>query len=659
MHNQNPTMKVFHLYSKCSDAIKEGVGRLLFLVLFLPFSLTVSAQSWEQVKVNPDYIIGEGTGATLEEADKQALADLASRISVSVSNQWDSHELEQNVNGNVDSKTVMSSLISSYSNATMSNTEKIILSQAPNAHVGRYIRKSELSKIFEQRRGKIAEYVDGAERALEKGKIDESLRQYYWALALTKSMQYPNKEKYNGHVLTSWLIEQMNDVLNDIRISVISREEDHADLAFMYKGKPVNSLDFTYYDSGWSNICSALDGRGSMDLDPSDESQSFQVRIEYKYENQASLDQEVKAVMKLMKSKDLPKAVMTVRCPSSAAAAVAAASAATAAAAAAQAAQTAQTEPPVPTEAELDITNPQNTYTEVRPHNYKPVTQLEASEAGPYLSVISKVEQAIRSKQYNNAKEYFTQNGWTVFRRLVQYGRGRMSGTPQYSLTKLDDEVFVRGMQMNFSFAHGARRNFMEDVVFTMNTECQIDNVTFGLGKTAENDILTRGAWPERTRLVIQNFMENYKTAYALKRVDYLRSIFDKHALIIVGNVVKQPTGRLADQNRKFTEGNEIIKYNQYTKEEFMAKLEKSFASKEYINLRFNDNIIKKASKGGEIYGIELSQDYYSNNYSDHGYLFLMVDMNDPQNPLIKVRTWQPERDPQFGVYSLDDFPIR
>ena len=67
MHNQNPTMNVFHLYSKCPGAIKEGVGRLLFLVLFLPFSLTVSAQSWEQVKVNPDYIIGEGTGATLDD----------------------------------------------------------------------------------------------------------------------------------------------------------------------------------------------------------------------------------------------------------------------------------------------------------------------------------------------------------------------------------------------------------------------------------------------------------------------------------------------------------------------------------------------------------------------------------------------------------------
>ena len=41
---------------------------------------------------------------------------------------------------------------------------------------------------------------------------------------------------------------------------------------------------------------------------------------------------------------------------------------------------------------------------------------------------------------------------------------------------------------------------------------------------------------------------------------------------------------------------------------------------------------------GGETYGIQIKQDYYSSNYGDHGYLFLMVDFNDPENPSIKVR---------------------
>ena len=33
-----------------------------------------------------------------------------------------------------------------------------------------------------------------------------------------------------------------------------------------------------------------------------------------------------------------------------------------------------------------------------------------------------------------------------------------------------------------------------------------------------------------------------------------------------------------------------------------------------------------------------------------------MVDVNDPDSPSIKVRTWQPEKDPDFGIYGLSNF---
>ena len=38
-------------------------------------------------------------------------------------------------------------------------------------------------------------------------------------------------------------------------------------------------------------------------------------------------------------------------------------------------------------------------------------------------------------------------------------------------------------------------------------------------------------------------FMENYKTAYCLKRFDYIRDIFADDAVIIVGNVAKRRGG--------------------------------------------------------------------------------------------------------------------
>ena len=85
-----------------------------------------------------------------------------------------------------------------------------------------------------------------------------------------------------------------------------------------------------------------------------------------------------------------------------------------------------------------------------------------------------------------------------------------------------------------------------------------------------------------------------------------------------------------------------------------MEQLERCFESNEFINIRFAENDIVKAGKGGEIYGIQIKQDYYSSNYGDTGYLFLMVDLNDPKQPIITVRVWMPERDPDFS--GLPDF---
>lgn len=64
---------------------------------------------------------------------------------------------------------------------------------------------------------------------------------------------------------------------------------------------------------------------------------------------------------------------------------------------------------------------------------------------------------------------------------------------------------------------------------------------------------------------------------------------------------------------------------------------------------------MRKMNGGGELYAIQIAQDYYSSSYGDKGYLFLMVDINDPENPIIKVRTWQPDKDPNFGLYGPGD----
>ena len=57
-----------------------------------------------------------------------------------------------------------------------------------------------------------------------------------------------------------------------------------------------------------------------------------------------------------------------------------------------------------------------------------------------------------------------------------------------------------------------------------------------------------------------------------------------------------------------------------------------------------------------DLFAIQIGQEYNSLTYGDKGYLFLLVDMIDHDSPQIKIRTWQPNRDPNInGNFSKSD----
>ena len=49
--------------------------------------------------------------------------------------------------------------------------------------------------------------------------------------------------------------------------------------------------------------------------------------------------------------------------------------------------------------------------------------------------------------------------------------------------------------------------------------------MSFSLSQTAIADIISKDIWSEKVRMTIIDFLENYKTAYALKRADYIESV--------------------------------------------------------------------------------------------------------------------------------------
>lgn len=608
-------------------------NKLLLTVILNLAYLLAGAQSVEEIQTDPAYIWGTGNASTLRKADQEALAALTSQISTSVSSKF-----EQLTQGgtNGDEATVeetFQSVINTYSHSTLTNTRRIVIQNEPEAVVMRYIKVSEIQRIFDGRKNKILDFTAEAQKAEQRAQVADALRYYYWALVLLQS--YPDgnyltttDDQGREQLLATWIPRQMDDIFAHIEVDMENVQVEGGlktvTLGISYKGQPVRNYDYTYFDGrDWSNIFSAKDGRGIVELPALASAEGLQLRTEYMFEGEANIDNELAEVMEAVEPIAMRRCNLQLSGP--------------------------EPQPgAAPAEAGMETATLAAADTAATTNNG--MRYLPPTEAASYAATLACVEQAIRSHDYGAMDTLCTERGKQMFDGLVRYGKARILSQPAYEYLECNGEVTCRSLPMSFHF-EGNDRTFVEDVVFILNKEGKIDGLSFALNKPAVDDIMNQTAWNDTVRNVLINFLESYKTAYALKRYDYINSIFSDDALIITGSVLKRTA---ANENQPMSA--QAVKYTRQTKSEYMKKLRHIFRSNEYINLRFADNQVRKSGVGGEVYGIQIKQDYFSSSYGDTGYLFLMVDLNNPKEPVIHVRTWQPEKDPDFGLIDLSHF---
>lgn len=396
------------------------------------------------------------------------------------------------------------------------------------------------------------------------------------------------------------------------------------EVSFKYNGKPVRSIDYTYFDGkDWSELYSAKDGVGVIELSRGSDISKLQIKYEYLYSGMSHINREVSEVEKAIN--DVVYTNSNTRMKGEAAV------------------RERKKIPPVGNEQikqkVLDVLAKSRVLDSTQTVN----NAVEAvSDADQYRRAVLEVCRSISYDNYEVSDTLFTADGYDVYRRLIEYGNAKVLDFDELTLYKLGNEVYCRSVPMVFSFANNGKK-FVEKVVFTFDASTKISNITFALSESAAADIVSKKTWGEEARIIIVSFLENYKTSYALKRLDYIKSIFDEDALIITGRVVySSGKGEFAK--------NRYVQLTRQSKEQYIRNLARCFASNEFINIHFADNDVIKMGKGGEMYGIQIRQDYYSSNYADSGYLFLMVDLNDYSKPIIHVRTWQEEPDKDFGI---------
>ena len=590
----------------------------LALGIIITMALTVMAQGVDGIKRNSSYLYGEGGGVTLQAAKEAALADLIQKISVTVHSDFTSKERELNQDGNVTSDAEYQSIIRSYSTATLTNVKTIVLKPEPDASVFLYIAKSEIDRIFESRVAKAKEFVGNADEALKNGQIDDALRYYYWSNCLVKSLRYPNEAKIfvdgQERSLLAWLPTRIDDVMGKVKVQSRRTADNTYEITATYDDRPVRSMDYTYFDGvDNSPVYSILDGKGLVELRPGMAMDAVQLKLEYEFRGLSRNDSEVEAVVGAMKPAVYRRAYHRVALDGAASPA-------------------------------------ESTSTDVNGSMQSPLALTDMGTLG--TAVMKPVMQALRSGSIEQCRQKFTAEGWEEFSKLMGYGKVTLMDDIHLDYFADGDCVVCRGLPVSCRFNRG--RVFNEKLSFYIDSNSkQITHVAMGLGREAMNDVvLGHLDWSEKSRTRIVGFLEDYRTAYATKNLEYLDKVFDDNAVIVLGKRLQ-----VAPQlNKEGYMNNHRVQFTQLTKREFLRNLLRQFQSKDYINLHFSQNRIYQLQKGVERYGIEIKQDYYSSNYGDTGYLTLIFDLTNPDQPVIHVRTWQEQPDPNFGVVSPADF---
>ena len=205
-----------------------------------------------------------------------------------------------------------------------------------------------------------------------------------------------------------------------------------------------------------------------------------------------------------------------------------------------------------------------------------------------------------------------------------------------------------------------------EDSVYTYPASIQFDesgdivDVNFSVESRWYSEIIGQGASVRdiEQRQLILDFVERFRTSYNRRDIEFINRVFSEQALIIVGRVLVED----ADAGESLLSSSlstEKVEYVRRTKSEYLAQLRTIFGSNEFIDVGFDEISILRHNDHPDIYGVTLLQYWRSSSYSDTGYIFLMIDFKEQDEPIIHVRTWQPnEHVSREEVFQLGDFEI-
>lgn len=183
-------------------------------------------------------------------------------------------------------------------------------------------------------------------------------------------------------------------------------------------------------------------------------------------------------------------------------------------------------------------------------------------------------------------------------------------------------------------------------------------------------------------QLMVWEFMERLRTAYNRNDIDIIRDLYSDQAIFITGKELKR---ELKIPDSRMTKIVTEVKYRRLDKKTYIDNL--AFLMKrnnihitfsaienplvENEDLKYSKFISVIEDKDRTWYGVRVRQDWTTykkggqntETYHDTGLLFLLWEFpekpskdNPNCNPVIHVRTWQPESVDFNSIFSITDF---
>ena len=301
--------------------------------------------------------------------------------------------------------------------------------------------------------------------------------------------------------------------------------------------------------------------------------------------------------------------------------------------------------------------------------------------AGVQISISDGIDnQQVKTKMETKMSALLTEiNAAQASGRALNFANLNLSSSVQMSLSMLwenspfmcTDEVVVErclttgsGYQVRnipLMMKPRADRNFGEseyqEAVISLDRQGYIESFYLSISMNLYMSVIreNKEITDLRRRQLILDYVEQFRTSYNTKDIHFLEQVFSDDALIITGKVISQKKDNMKLPDK--------IIYKKQTKQEYLTNLRRVFANNSYIKVTFDDIKVMRHSTNPNFYGVTLHQGYTSSNYHDDGYLFLLWDFSNEEQPQIHVRTWQPDqingdRIPDDEIFSLNDFDI-